>query len=241
MDSGLLTDAQVRQIYLDHALECNVLANRTDYPISVAAVAAGGNCGPVRVLSGAHKWDDTGTRRRLLGVTAGYFASREASPQAYGAWYCRASKGTDGDTILIPLMASIPKALSAATQNGYAIWLDSTEAVVIRKYTNGGAAAVAQTAAGAIVVGTEYELFTTRQSVATADGHAAGYFKVWIRNAGGGGTYPVWTLLLSGTDNVHQQSSCLVGYVDAGGYISEYRQYPDGSGLLPTDIPDLVD
>lgn len=237
MDSGLLTDAQVRQIYLDHALECNVLAHRTDHPVSVAAVAAGGNCGPVRVLSGTMKWDDDGTRRRLLGVTAGYFASREASPQAYGAWYCRASKGTDGDTILIPLMASIPKALSAATQNGYAIWLDSTEAVVIRKYTNGGAAAVAQTAAGAIVVGTEYELFTTRQSVATADGNAAGFFTVWIR----GGAYATWTSLLTGTDDTHKTSNCLVGYLDPGGYISDYRQYPNGSGLVPTDVPGLED
>ncbi|MFA4974533.1 MAG: hypothetical protein WC683_18150 [bacterium] len=237
LDSGLWTDAQVRKFYLDHALECNVLANRTDYPVSVAAVAAGGNCGPVRVLSGTMKWDDTGTRRRLLGVTAGYFASREASPQAYGAWYFRARKGTAAGVLYLPLIGSVPAILTASNFNGYALVITDTEIVRFQKWINGAGSIIAATAADVVAINTEYELCVTRASVTDAFGHLAGYWTVWIR----GGAYATWTSLLTGTDNTHTTSNCLVGYLDAGGYISDYRQYPNGSGLVPTDVPDLAD
>ncbi|MFA4974823.1 MAG: hypothetical protein WC683_19655 [bacterium] len=224
--ASVLSDADVRALYVAQALRCNVLAHRTDYPVSVAAVAAGGKVGPYRVLSGTHKWDDDGTRRRLLGVTAGYFALRDSSPQAYGGWYCRAMKATDAGTVHIPLSASVP---NNSSFSGYSIRFSSAEAVELNRWTTGAVVVVAS-AAAAIVVGTEYELFVTRRP-------RDGYFVVWIR----GGAYATWTSLLTDTDTTHTTSNCLVGYLDAGGTLSDVRQYPNGSGLVPTDVPGLED
>lgn len=226
-----LIDAQTKALYVADAIRCNELATRTQWPISLAAVGAGGYCGPWRSLSGTQKWDDDGTRRRLLAVTTGYFTSREPSNQAYGAWYFRASKGTDAGLCLLPLMASNSVILTG-NLNGYVLYLTSGEEVILRRYDAGVSTNVAATATGVFVVGTEYEFFITRQSVADAAGHAAGYWSVWIR----GGAYTTWTSLLTGTDDTHTTSNCLVGYLDAGGTISDYRQYGDGAGLLPTDI-----
>jgi hypothetical protein len=227
-----VTDAEARQLYLNHALQCRELANRTDYPVSVAAVAAGGMVGPWRGLSGTLKWDDNGTQRRLLSVTAGYFASREASAQAHGAWYCRASKAVDSGTVAIPLTATTATVWGTVGNNGYTLYLTNDERVALYRYT--GSVVVAQTAPGTIAFGVSYEFFITRRP-------RDGYWAVWIRTAGGGGAYPVWTALLTGTDNTHTTSNLLVGMVSAGDYISDYRMYADGSGLLPTDVPDLVD
>jgi len=227
--ASVLSDADARALYVAQALRCNVLAHRTDYPVSVANVAVGGYAGPWRVLSGTMKWDDNGTRRRLLGVTAGYFVSREASPQAYGAWYCRAEKGTDAGTIFIPLLSSNPnKPVGLAGQNSYALVLLPDETLVLRRYTGTSFGVVATSLA--LAFGVEYEFFVTRRP-------RDGYWVVWIR----GGTYAAWTSLLTGTENTHTTSNSLVGYLDVGGYISDYRQYPNGATLLPTDIPGLED
>ena len=230
---SLLLDAEARQLYLNHALRSRVLANRTDYPVSPAAVAAGVSAGPWRGLSGTFKWDDDGTRRRLLGVTAGYFASREASSQAYGAWYCRAMKAVDSGTVSIPIIATTPTAWGTVGNNGYTLYLTNDERVALYRYT--GSAIVVQTAVGAITFAVPYEFFVTRTSVAS-NGHAAGYWTVWIR----GGAYVTWTSLLTGTDNTFTTSNCLVGYLDAGDYVADMTLWPDGSGLVPTDIAELL-
>lgn len=233
IDSGLLTDAQVRKIYLQHALECTVLSHRTDYAVSPAAVAAGGYAGPWRVLQGTMRWEDTAVRRRLVAATTAYYACPSPTAQAYGAWYFRASKGTDAGLCLLPLVANAPVLPAATNFNGYVIYIASAEQVIIRRYIAGVSTNIATSAAGAVVVGTEYEFFVTRQSVADAAGHAAGYWTVWIR----GGAYATWTSLLTGTDNTHTTGTSLVGYSDVGGTLSDYRLYPNGATLLPTELP----
>lgn len=42
--------------------------------------------------------------------------------------------------------------------------------------------------------------------------------------------------MLTGIDNTHTTSRCLVGYLDAGGTLGDYRQWPDGGTLLPTEL-----
>jgi hypothetical protein len=169
-------------------------------------------------------------------VTSGYFVSREASAQAYGAWYCKASKGTDAGEVFIPLVGLAPVVLTASNFNGYVIRFRGVdEKIILYRYNNGVAATIGNAADSTI--NTEYELWTRRQSVATADGNAAGYFEVWIR----GGIYVVWTQIITGTENTHTTSNCLVGHLDAGGTLSDYRQYPNGATLLPTDVPGLED
>jgi len=224
--ASLLTDAECRALYLDHALSgARRLANRTDDPVSVAAVSAGGKCGPWRVLSGTHKWDDDGTRRRMLGVTAGYCTSRDSSPQAYGAWYFRACKGSAAFAYF-PLMAS--KSIASAAFDGYALGVLLNGTVFIIEFPAGST--VAASSAGAVAVGTEYEFFVTRRP-------RDGFFTVWIR----GGAYATWTSLLTGTDNTHTQSAALVGCVDAGGYVADMQLFPNGGGLVPNDVPWLKD
>jgi hypothetical protein len=227
-----LTAAEARALYVANALaSAQRLANRTSYPVSVAAVAAGGMAGPWRLLSGSMKWDDNGTRRRLVATTGGYIVSRNSSSQAYGAWYCRMTKGS-GAFGYMPLMASKPSPLG---YDGYTLGVLLNGTVFIIKHPVGST--VAATVAGAVAVGVDYEYFVTRQSVATADGHAAGYFTVWIR----GGVYTSWTSLLTGTDNGYTTSNGLNGLVDTAGTLSDFTTFPDGAGLLPTDVPGLED
>jgi len=223
---SLLANAESRALYLDKALSgVHRLANRQDWPVSVANVAVGGMAGPWRVLSGTHRWNDDGTRRRMLGVTAGYFASRDSSPQAFGAWYGRVSKGTDPGGLQLPLVGSQPSIITAAGYNGYYAYIGSTEAVALARVTAGAITIFSTTAAGAVAINTEYELFVTRRP-------RDGFFTVWIR----GGAYATWTSLLTGTDNNHTTSNCLVGSVDAGGYLADVTLFPNGGTLLPTEL-----
>lgn len=228
--SSLLTDAECRALYVDHALSgAQRLANRTDYPVSVAAVAAGGYAGPWRVLSGTHKWDDDGTRRRELGVTSGYITSRESVSQVYGAWYGRGLKAGDAESLYFPLISNMNASPFTTGFNGYVLVVTNGEAVALWKFTNGVPASVATTAAAAVAIGTEYEFMVTRRA-------RDGYWAVWCR----GGAYTTWTSLLTGTDNTHTTSVCLVSYVDAGGRLADVRLFPNGGTLLPTEVPDLA-
>lgn len=230
VDTGLLSDAQVRKIYLEHASETTKLAEDTSFAVSPVASVAGASCGPYRTLSGTHKWSSirVGDKqfRGIMGITAGYFTAREANPQAYGAWYCRMLKGTDAGTVWMPMISNLPKMISAADFNGYVLGFTNIEAVTLWKYTAGVAANVVATGAGAIVINTPYELFVTRRK-------RDGLFTVWI----GGGAYVNFTNLMSGTDNTFITSAHPVGYVDGGGYVGDYRSYPNGDTLLPSEIP----
>ncbi|MCK9355578.1 MAG: hypothetical protein M0R22_00285 [Dehalococcoidia bacterium] len=208
--ASVLSDADVQLLYLAFAGLGIVIAHRTDHPVSVAAVAAGGNVGPYRVVSGTHKWHDDGTRRGLLGVTAGTFVLRESSEQAYGGWaYAAVVKGSDAGVVEIPILASYSGALTATAQNAYTIRFTDTEAVAIIKYTAGVASTVATSADSAIVVATNYEVMITRRE-------SDGYFSVSLK----GGAYTDWTEVVAGTDTTFTSSKTLVGALDAGGWLA---------------------
>lgn len=236
---GYKTDAEARNLYLNHALRCNELANRTDDPVSLAAASPGVKCGPWYSLTGSQTWSDDGTRRRLLGVASGYFVSRRASPQAYGAWYFKVLRADDVGNVYVPLVLSVPKSLSDSAQNGYLFNLynpTGSRIVAIRRITAGAGGNIIQVA-DANEAGVGYEVFITRTSVDSVAG-IAGLFTLWMR----GGAYTGWSLLGSAVNSTYTTSVCLVGFIGrAGSYISDYCMFPDGAGLEPNDVPWLKD
>jgi len=211
--------------YVQFALsDVRRLANRTDYPVSVADVAAGYDAGPYKVLGGTHRWNDDGARRRLLGVTQGQMVSRQHS-QSHGLWYARFQRPAAGIS-LMPLVASVPTLLTDAAQNGWVLGASGAGALYIRKYTGGANAQIAVSADGVVLASTPYEAVVTRRK-------RDGCFVAWLR----GGAYATWTSILTGTDAAHATSACLVGFVDAAGFIADETYIPGGDTLVPTDIP----
>ena len=229
---SLLSDAECRALYVAQALlNEQRLANRTDYPVSVAAVAAGGTCGPWRGLVGTFTWSDNGTQRELRCVTAGQFAA--LSSQVYGAWYLEFSK-QDTSTMWLPIIGSAAIQLTSASFNGYILYLGATDEATLCKVTAGGLVNIATTPVGVITANTRYKLLVTRRP-------RDGYWVVWIR----GGAYATWTNFLTGTDNTHTACAAMVGYASGVStlydLIADVTFFPQGSGLVPNEIPWLRD
>lgn len=224
---SLLTDAECRALYVDHALsDVRRLANRTDYPVSVANVTAVGKVGPWKWRLGTLNWSDDGTRRRLLGAATSEASAPSA--QLYGAWYLRGKKGTDAGVVHLPIAAVAEAAV--ASFNGYVLTLGADESVVLNRIAAGTPAAVVSSAAAAIVVGTEYEFFVTHRA-------RDGLWTVWIR----GGAYTTWTSLgTPAVNTAHSSSTFLIAQMDNGGYVADFTMIPNGHSLLPTEIPWLA-
>ena len=230
---SLLSDAECRALYVAQALlNEQRLANRTDYPISVAAVTAAGGVGPWNWARGTLNWSDDGTRRRIGGGAVNSVGTAPSS-QAYGAWYWRHKSNGSPDSIFMPV-ASRVGGYNVAGQNGYAVdvgYIAPNLSLYLFRMTGGAAAAlITSSAAGALTVGVEYEFFMTRRA-------RDGLFSVWVR----GGVYTTWTsMAVPAVDATYTTSVSQNVNVNNADYISDVTMLPDGSGLVPTDIPWLV-
>jgi hypothetical protein len=223
--ASILADDASRALYVNKALaDARRLANRTDYPVSVAAVTAAGKAGPWNWISGSLQWSTATAQRRLLAANTAQAWAVSPISQAYGAWYLYGLKGTDAGTVYLPIIMQRAAAVADALQNGYVLGITAAEAVTLYRITAGGSAVVL-TNPGPLVVGTEYEFFVTHRS-------RDGLWTVWIR----GGAYITWTSLGTGTDNTFTTGSHLVTRLDTGAYVANVMAWPEGYTLLPTEL-----
>jgi hypothetical protein len=227
---SLLTDAECRALYLDHALsDVRRLANRTDYPVSVANVVAPGKVGPYNAITGTWVWEDDGTKRRLRDVANGRLFAPSA--QAYGAQYFKLKKTGDITDVVVLLMASTTGTIGG---NSYALHISQTEALILYRVTGDAVAAMtAILGVGSLAVDVEYEFLVTRRA-------RDGLFTFYIR----GGAYTTWTALgVTVTDNTHTVSSFFGEYTvtAVGAQLSDVTFIPNGGTLTPSEIPWLRD
>jgi hypothetical protein len=230
---SLLPDAQCRALYVDYALsDERRLANRTDYPVSVANVTAAGGVGPWNWVRGTLNWSDDGTRRRIGGGAVNS-AGTAPSSQAYGAWYWKHKSNGSPDSIYMPV-ASRVTAYNLAGQNGYAVdigYIAPNLSFYLFRITGGAAAAlITSSAVGALAVGVEYEFYMTRRA-------RDGLFSVWVR----GGAYTTWTTLaVSAADVTYSTSVSQNVNVNNGDFISDVTLIPGGGSLTPQEVPWLM-
>jgi hypothetical protein len=220
----LLSEAERRQELVQMNNRPEHLTRRFRQSVSLAAVAPNDKAGPWEVLSGTHRWDDDGTRRRLLCVTAGGTVATQ--PYAHGAYYFRMLKALDASTTRVMFVANARETYGGATVDGYHLEISAGERLWLQRVLNGVATSnVILTAAGFVAVNTEYEMFIARRS-------RDNRFQLWIR----GGAFTSWTSVGTGTDSTYTSSSFITTDIDAGDTVTDFIVFPLGAGLLPTDV-----
>lgn len=161
-------------------------------------------------------------------VTAGYLylptATMGMTPAqaAYGEWVFSFSKQETSTMDIYPI-ASEKGLYTDAVFAGYMFRASGTEALVLYRCNGAGAAAALFfTGVSYVSAATWYSIRITRT--------AAGLFTMWIK----GGTYTVWTLVGSATDNTHTTSNYMVIDNDAGDMVS--LGSGSGDGLVHTSL-----
>jgi len=226
MYGAVLSAADVATLYSVDALRAELLSERQQYPESLAAVAAAGHVGPWTWLSGSLTWTDSRDGRRLLGgATSQAWAPCD---HAFGGWYFRGFKATDAGVLYMPIFTQKSASVTDSAQDGYVLTFGADESLTLQKITDGVLSNVFIAAtAGSLRYGVEYEFFVTRS-------RDTSLFTVWVR----GGSYITWTSLGTPTaDTTHTTASYRTVQVDAGGYVSDVTDYPEGDGLVATSLP----
>jgi hypothetical protein len=214
--NAILSAAEVRALYLEGARKSTILTPRFAYPVSPAAVSAGGKVGPWEVISGTHSWADDGTGRGVVCATAGTAAMQQ--PRAFGSWYLQAKKSADGNVLDTHVIASA----KSVSGSGYVIRIAADESVALLRWTSGASGATVFTSSPSYVaVGTSYELLLRRS--------VAGVFTLWIK----GGAYTTWTQVGTGTDTTHTSSVWAVADPDASDELRDFRHFV--GDMTPTE------
>jgi hypothetical protein len=135
------------------------------------------------------------------------------STQAFGTWEWDMLKGADGNSLHCYFIDSDTSIHGGGIADGYTIRFDSTEAIVMRKYTNGSDVNLFSTAASYLNINQWYhgKMTVTKAGVRT----------VWIDGvivdvSGGSGTNPV-------TDTTHSTSVFTVLDLDAGDRVANFH------------------
>jgi hypothetical protein len=119
-------------------------------------------------------------------------------------------------------------------QNGYMFDMEGAVGslrLYLMRIANGISVAwILTSAAGAVAHNVDYEFFLTRRP-------RDGMFTVYIR----GGAYATWTVVgVPAVDATYTTSVAVNTNLQVNDYIADVTMLPDGSGLVPTDIPWLV-
>jgi|GEM_PF-6135594 len=215
-----LSTAEIRAEYVRCANVHTALWNRYQEPITLANVGSGGRVGPFEVLGGTHGWVDNGTHRGLRCATTG--ALWMPSKMAYGAWYLRFYKGTDGVVSEVMLCATEKGGRTASGQQGYAFRVFSDGQIRLLKAAGTN---ILYGTIGEVAAGNEYEIFITRSS-------ATHTWRVWAR----GGGYASWEDIGSVVDNTVQSSGYFCPEMEASDVLYDVRMYPIGGTLLPWEV-----
>lgn len=147
-------------------------------------------------------------------ATAGFCST--AQKLAFGTWEFSVSK-PDAVAWEVAFAAGARAAVGDASQNGYSLVLDATEALILRRRTAGAATTLFATGAGFLAADTLYQLRATRD----LDGELFVYVK--------GGIFDEWTLVspTTGTNPVtdanHVSSEYWVNDCGAGVKLSPFK------------------
>jgi len=238
--NSLRLDSEVRKLYLAVAFREERLSPENSkplgtapltYPVTLAGVAAAGYAGPWSRLAGGTLAFATYSNRAFVeGLVAASTDAALLSTYAYGAWYFRIRKGTDAGYSTLQFISSTYTSPTDASQNGYAVRINSSEAIFLARITGGVGTVIITSADGAVTFTDEYEVFVTRT-------RNTGLFVLWIR----GGAYATWTAIGTGANNLYTTATTSTILLRASGRIGTYIFFPMGDTLAPTDIPELVD
>ena len=154
--------------------------------------------------------DSTTRERRLVGVSPGTCESDCAG--AYGTWEIEYEKTSASSLLYFSFMAD--RDGENFVPVGYQLVVSSTESLLLRRITGGGAVTIRSTVAGFIELGVRYRFRVVRS--------AANLWSWYIR----GGAYADWTeITTSNTDATYTTCSKLVIDLDATDLVYYARHF----------------
>ena len=131
--------------------------------------------------------------------------------KAYGTWEFDVNKGADGNIIYLPFISD--RAGGGIDPLGYLIYINTDEAIWLRRTNAGSATSLFATANSYITINTDYRIKITRS--------LAGVFTMYIK--GGAYGWDDWTTVGTGTDNTYTISNYLVADIESGDTVSNLK------------------